>query len=69
MSPERCRTWHLDMFQLWAWVLRDAGYPERALGLYQAMIDIHLSISNDNKADFSQRLATLERTWDTNKLR
>ncbi|CAF4509638.1 unnamed protein product [Rotaria sp. Silwood1] len=59
----------IDMFQIWTCVLRDAGYCERALGLYQTMIELHMNLTTETKIDFSQRLETIEKTWDTDKLR
>ncbi|CAF0802996.1 unnamed protein product [Rotaria sordida] len=58
-----------DIFQIWTCVLRDAGYCERALGLYQTMIELHMNLTTDIKIDFSERLETIEKTWDTDKLR
>ncbi|CAF3952841.1 unnamed protein product [Rotaria sordida] len=57
------------IFQIWTCVLRDAGYCERALGLYQTMIELHMNLTTDIKIDFSERLETIEKTWDTDKLR
>ncbi|CAF0939133.1 unnamed protein product [Rotaria sordida] len=59
----------IDIFQIWTCVLRDAGYCERALGLYQTMIELHMNLTTDIKIDFSERLETIEKTWDTDKLR
>jgi hypothetical protein len=58
-----------DMFQIWTCVLRDAGYCERALGLYQTMIELHIDLTTEIKDDFLKRLETIEKTWDTDKTR
>ncbi len=57
------------MFQIWTCVLRDAGYCERALGLYQTMIELHLDLSTEIKPDFTKQLEPIEKTWDTDKPR
>lgn len=54
-----------DMLQIWTYILREAGYCERALGIYQAMIELHVN-TTDN---FSKRLEAMEKTWDTEKVR
>jgi hypothetical protein len=59
----------LDMLQIWTCVLRDAGYCERALGIYQAMIELHLDLTSEIKPDFSKQLETMDKTWDTDKSR
>ncbi|CAF0964323.1 unnamed protein product [Adineta steineri] len=59
----------IDMFQIWAYVLRDAGYCERALGLYQTMLELHIDLTPENNVEFSKRLETFEKTWDTDKSR
>lgn len=59
----------LDILQIWTCILRDAGYCERALGLYQTMIELHIDITTEEKNDFAKRLETIEKTWDTGKVR
>jgi len=59
----------IDMLQIWTCVLRDAGYCERALGIYQTMIELHMDLTAETKTDFSNRLETIEKTWDTEKVR
>lgn len=60
---------YLDMFQIWACALRDAGYCERGLCLYQAMIELHMDLSKQPKGDLPRRLEAMEKTWDTDKAR
>ena len=57
------------MLQIWTCVLRDAGYCERALGIYQTMIELHVDLTTDTKSDFPKRLETIDKTWDSDKLR
>lgn len=57
------------MLQIWTSVLRNSGYCERALGIYQTMIELHLDLIGDDKIDFSKRLDTIEKNWDTEKVR
>jgi hypothetical protein len=57
------------MFQIWVCVLRDAGYCERALSLYQIMIELHVDLTTEKKVDFLKRLETIEQTWDTYRSR
>jgi len=57
------------MFQIWVCVLRDAGYCERALSLYQIMIELHVDLTTEKKVDFLKRLETIEQTWDTDRSR
>ncbi|CAF1526972.1 unnamed protein product [Adineta ricciae] len=59
----------LDMFQIWTNVLHNAGYYQRAIGLYQTMIELHLDFTTEAKTEFSKRLESLEKTWNTNKAR
>ena len=49
----------IDMLQIWMYVLREAGFTERALGIYQTMIELHL----DTSGDFIQRLNETEENW------
>lgn len=53
------------MLQIWTNVLREAGYGERALGIYQTMIELHI----ETTSHFSKRLEIVEKTWDTDKVR
>lgn len=57
------------MLQIWTSVLRDAGYCERALGIYQTMIELHIDLTADVQINFLNRLATIEKIWDTEKNR
>jgi hypothetical protein len=57
------------MLQIWTCVLRDAGYCERALGIYQTMIELHIDLTAEIKIDFLKRLETIENNWDTEKVR
>lgn len=57
------------MFQIWTSVLHNAGYCQRAIGLYQTMIELHRDLTMEVKIEFSKRLESLEKTWNTNKIR
>jgi len=57
------------MLQIWTCVLRDAGYCERALGIYQTMIELHIDLTAEIKIDFLKQLETIENNWDTEKVR
>ena len=57
------------MFQIWTNVLHNAGYCQRAIGLYQTMIELHLDLPTEAKTEFSKRVESLEKTWNTNKTR
>ncbi|CAF3784015.1 unnamed protein product [Rotaria socialis] len=59
----------IEIFQIWTCTLRDAGYCEQALALYQTMIELHLDLTAETKINFSNRLETIEKTWDTDKRR
>lgn len=57
------------MFQIWTCVLRDAGYCERALSLYQVMIELHIVLVAETNINFSQRIEAIASAWDTDKKR
>ena len=49
--------------------MRDAGYCERALGLYQVMIELHIDLISDIKTNFAKRIEAIEKIWDTEESR
>lgn len=56
----------VDTLHTWTCVLREAGYIERGLGVYQAMLNINTDL---NEKNFQSKVQNCEQHWNTDKRR
>ena len=55
----------IDMLQIWTYVLHEGGFIERALGIYQTVLELHFDSSSN---DFLKRVDDFEQNWSTKKV-